>query len=254
MRRSLLIILMAVAGCANGANIGMGKSQGGRNIAGIFIEGAIVPGDFEKFRAVVLQRENIDPVWLASPGGDFVEAMKIGELVRELKLSVWAPYKNGLLFPVIRDPANAVCARACFYIYATGVQRRGEVLGVHRPYLSQSALVSMTLDEAARAQAVVLQNSSTFLLRAGVSPTITERIGLIGSNEIIWLTDADVLKLNGFIPEFEEWFKAKCAIHPKTQLPLSQVERSECQGNLLAQEQAVAKFQWLLQTAPRSKN
>ena len=155
MRSLLASLLFALAVFANAATFSIGKSESGRNVTGILIEGEIVPGDFAKFESEVLQRQNIDPIWLASPGGDMMEAMRIGELVRELKLSVWAP--NGLLFPVVVNRENAVCASACFYIYAAGVLRRGEIVGIHRPYLSQATLASMELDAAAQAQAVALE-------------------------------------------------------------------------------------------------
>ena len=253
MRRIIPAVLFAVAAYADAASIGIGRTDNGRNLSGILIEGQIVAGDFEKFQSQVLRRENIDPVWLASPGGDVVEAMKIGELVRELKLSVWAPSKNGLLFPTIGSASNSVCASACFYIYAAGVQRRGEVVGIHRPYFSPSALSKSSLNEAANAQAAALELSRAFLARAGVPASIVERIGTIASDKISWLAESDLATLNGFIPEFDEWFRAKCATSPNTRLPTSHSERAECEMSLLEQEQGAARFRWLLRTAPRTK-
>ncbi|WP_323001805.1 hypothetical protein [Denitromonas sp.] len=253
--RSLLTFLFIalLTSTANTATFTLGKVGNGRNIAGILIEGEIVPGDFAKFESEVLRRQNIDPIWLASPGGDMIEAMKIGELIRELKLSVWAPSKNGLLFPAVSNRANAVCASACFYLYAAGVQRRGEVVGIHRPYLPQATLAAMELDAAAQAQSVALGISREFLTRAGVPQSIIEHIASIASNQIVWLTADELSSLNGFIPEFDEWFKAKCAKDPKTHLPLTMVGRFECQSKLLESEQAAAKFRWLLRSAPRSE-
>lgn len=253
MRSLLAFLFIALTATANAATFTLGKIENGRNIAGILVEGEIVPGDFAKFESEVLRRQNIDPIWLASPGGDMIEAMKIGELIRELKLSVWAPSKNGLLFPVVSNRANAVCASACFYLYAAGVQRRGEVVGIHRPYLPQATLASMELDAAAQAQSVALGISREFLTRAGVPPSIIERIVSIASNQIVWLNADELSSLNGFIPEFDEWFKAKCAEDPKTHLPLTLEGRFECQSKLIESEQATAKFRWLLRTAPRKK-
>ena len=253
MRVLLLAFLIAVATFAHAASIGTGKTDNGRSMSGILIEGEISAGDFEKFQAQVLKRQNIDPVWLASPGGDVLEAMRIGELVRELKLSVWAPSKNGLLFPVIGNALNSVCASACFYIYAAGVQRSGEVIGIHRPYFSQSTLSKLSLNEAANAQVAALELSKSFLTKAGVPSAIVERIGAIASDKVSWLAEDELTRLNGFIPEFDEWFKAKCAANLGATLPSARIARIECEISLLEKEQGEARFRWLLRTAPRTK-
>ena len=253
MRCIFLALPFALATFAQAASIGIGKTDNGRNLSGILIEGEITAGDFERFQGQVLKRQNIDPVWLASPGGDVIEAMKIGELVRELKLSVWAPSKNGLLFPRLGSALNSVCASACFYIYAAGVQRRGEVIGVHRPYFSPTTLSKLSLNEAANAQAVAIELSKSFLTKAGVPTSILDKLGAIASDKVAWLADDELARLSGFIPEFDEWFRAKCASSPSTKLPASQSERVECEYSLLEREQAEARFRWLLRTAPRTK-
>lgn len=62
-------------------------------IQGILIEGKIEKGDFKRFEYLITLRSP-GTVWLASPGGDLIEAIKIGELARKLKLRVEAPREN----------------------------------------------------------------------------------------------------------------------------------------------------------------
>jgi hypothetical protein len=61
--------------------------------AGAVLEGAIRAGDFERFKNFILEGGNAFQIYLASPGGDLAEAMKIGLLVRLLKLSTVVPGK-----------------------------------------------------------------------------------------------------------------------------------------------------------------
>src|ERR1700691_5626736 len=61
---------------------------------GAVLEGKIESGDFEKFKKFVLGNDKIVEIYLASPGGDLAEALKIGILSRMLKLSTVAPSKT----------------------------------------------------------------------------------------------------------------------------------------------------------------
>jgi hypothetical protein len=65
----------------------------------IILEGTIVPGDYDKFRKLI--NENCPSkswnllcpsvIYLASPGGNVTEAIKIGRLVRMLRLGIEVP-------------------------------------------------------------------------------------------------------------------------------------------------------------------
>jgi len=97
---------------------------------------------------------------LASPGGDVLEAMKIGRLIRALKLQTIIPSKDGepQQFGANgehrsqRPSVNYICASACFFIFVAGIKRELDIsfsaseplLGIHRPYLSDEDLKAMT--------------------------------------------------------------------------------------------------------------
>ena len=61
----------------------------------LVLEGIIVPGDYDKLRNFLGTKSNFDKisggVFLASPGGNVAEAMRIGQLIRMLQLSTDAP-------------------------------------------------------------------------------------------------------------------------------------------------------------------
>src|SRR5947209_863697 len=66
--------------------------RGGR----VILEGKIETGDFDKLRSFVFEGERgvgLFAIYLASPGGDLAEAMKIGRLVRGLKWATEVPSK-----------------------------------------------------------------------------------------------------------------------------------------------------------------
>ena len=105
----------------------------------IILEGTIVPGDYDKLQKLI--NENCpstswstscpSDVYLASPGGSVAEAMKIGKLVRMLRLGTQVPEDApaDLRQKIIRalklqDPkANYLCASACFFIAVAGIDR-----------------------------------------------------------------------------------------------------------------------------------
>jgi hypothetical protein len=61
----------------------------------LILEGKIVSGDYNKLRDFLGKKSNFEKisggVFLASPGGSIVEALKIGRLIRALRLSTDAP-------------------------------------------------------------------------------------------------------------------------------------------------------------------
>lgn len=251
--RSLLLALMIWSGSAVGAEIGPSVLASGRPISGVLIEGTIAVGDFAKFEAILLRRSNADPIWLASPGGDLSEAMKIGQLIRELKLSVEAPKESLEFFPLLRDKRNAVCASACFFVYAAGVYRSGSALGLHRPYFSREFYAARTLDDAAKSQAVAFGYAAEYLRNMGIEAGIVDRIPSIAANDILWLNEDQIKGLSGFIPIYAEWFRNKCQVTKLSEnFPMAE-QQAKCRIELLLQEQERAKFAWLLKTAPKSK-
>ncbi|MES2509612.1 MAG: hypothetical protein V4625_06755 [Pseudomonadota bacterium] len=104
----------------------------------IGIWGEIRDGDFEKFRAFLLQPGNLKAygnyIWLDSQGGNLIEAMKFAQLFEKSSASVAVG-------------SESRCYSACFLLFAGGVDRLlypFAELGVHRisangPGLSDAA-------------------------------------------------------------------------------------------------------------------
>ena len=98
----------------------------------IILEGTIVPGDYDKLRKLI--DENCpskswstscpSEIYLASPGGSVTEAIKIGRLVRTLRLGTQVPedaptdLRQKIIGALkLQDPkVNYLCTSACFFI------------------------------------------------------------------------------------------------------------------------------------------
>jgi hypothetical protein len=104
---------------------------------GAVLEGKIEPGDFEKVRSFLLSEYSLE-IFLASPGGDLAEAMKIGRLVRSLKLETVVPGKYSSEWvkknPGFRKAHNLkdfssdyTCTSACFFVFVAGIMRWADI-------------------------------------------------------------------------------------------------------------------------------
>lgn len=185
-----------------------------RPLNGILIEGPIVKGDFKRFQYLALSSSGTGTVFLASPGGDLAEAIKIGQLVRRLQMDVWAPDSNKKLWNSmikVSDQRNNLCVSACFFIYAAGTYRAGGVLGVHRPRFAEEDLKAMTMEQAANGQSSTSDIAAAYQRKMGIPNSIIEKAATTKPNDIQWLTEAEVKSLSGYIPEYEDWIEAKCS-------------------------------------------
>src|SRR6516165_468156 len=137
---------------SDAAEIGVDPS-GGR-VPRVIFEGKIESGDFDKFIDFVFKREHAVEVYLASPGGNVGEAIKIGMAIRQLNLSTVVPSKvlTNQAFDSLAihhnlkgQKANYLCASACFFMFVAGIHRSAEdvgpaILGIHKPYLLDTEL------------------------------------------------------------------------------------------------------------------
>ena len=108
-------------------------------VAGVKVGGDIVPGDAKKLLDFYKTYGVMtSPVHLRSKGGNVEEAMKMGAIIRRLRLETEVPVWNTGRQPI--DPIkvdrqeNMICASACFLVYAGGASRFGNYLAMHRPF------------------------------------------------------------------------------------------------------------------------
>jgi hypothetical protein len=111
----------------------------------VVLEGTIVSGDYDKLLGFVIARNTrTGSIYLASPGGSVSEAIKIGRLIRELKLRTTLPVRYDQSEDLTRDDiatlseirslsvkahnlthpdSNYMCGSACFFAYVGGISR-----------------------------------------------------------------------------------------------------------------------------------
>ncbi|WP_019603058.1 hypothetical protein [Teredinibacter turnerae] len=140
--KSLMFFLASVLSLsANSADIQVlpSSEESGFPPSRIIIEGQFVEGDFEKLLSKIFELPSAElPIrWLAlndSAGGDLMEAMKIGELIKELYLQTF----------VVGD-----CNSACAFV-AMSSQFRVVIgsIGLHRPYFAPKYFKNMTPNQA----------------------------------------------------------------------------------------------------------
>jgi hypothetical protein len=196
----------------------------------LILEGKIVPGDYKKVRDFLGEKANFEKitggVFLASPGGNVTEALKIGRLIRSLRLSTDAPsgpatgiprFGESLITPnlLVNARADYGCASACFFIYVAGVYRHlnwtGR-LGYHRPIELESEASKLDVDQALNRTWRVRQLIQKYLADMDVPDKYIDLIYSVPFNEVHWVTqnefDSD---LQGLVPEAKAWIGAKCA-------------------------------------------
>jgi hypothetical protein len=207
--------------------------------ADVTLEGKIELGDYDKLLRLIVEINSdcgdyiyvhcAGSIYLASPGGSLIEAMKIGQLVRALRWEtmVPSPITNPYVRPErifenfqLKDPkANHMCASACFFIFVAGTYRSSDgvdvdenvILGIHRPYLTDSELRSQSGDQAITSANRVRDVVEGYLKEMGVPSRYADMMFSIPKDEVRWIDRVDFhADFNGDIPELKDWIDARC--------------------------------------------
>ncbi|WP_456863676.1 hypothetical protein [Bradyrhizobium sp. USDA 4503] len=191
----------------------------------LVLEGPIVAGDYEKLRSALLDpySSNSD-LFLASPGGDLAEAMKIGRLVRRMKISTTVPTveeRSNIRDKIIarhnlRDSQNYVCASACFFIFVAGIHRETVFIGppnlsIHRPFLSRDDLIRLSSDQAIDAVTGSRKAIEAYLSQMSVPLKYADRMFSVPPDQAYRVTEEEFdADFDGFITELKDWVDAQC--------------------------------------------
>jgi hypothetical protein len=171
----------------------------------LLFSGEIVPGDYGRLLAKILSTQEdfftTNEIILASNGGDVREAIKIAKLVKSLYSTV------------VVGPATGRCISACFLIYAAANERESDneqLIGIHRPYIVDQELASMSPFEAEREQNKVLAQAREYLKGNGVPDYLIEEMFRRSSKDVYWLSADDLTRLGFQSPWFNQYLVAKC--------------------------------------------
>ncbi|MCP1913348.1 hypothetical protein J2R96_005828 [Bradyrhizobium elkanii] len=178
------------------------------------LTGRIVAGDAQRFRRLIAPQlragYRLDEVRISSPGGLVDEAMAIGEEIAALEAATPAPTlapedlepscmipagasgsKKASYFDI--DGGECTCMSACFLIWAGGVTRHGDVIGIHRPAFANAAYVPT---HVLRGWELASRREVTgYLLRHGIPPAIVNRMYTTPTSSIYFLEEGELARL-----------------------------------------------------------
>lgn len=181
----------------------------------LIIEGEIEKGDADYFLELIKRHKGeLETVHLMSPGGSAVEAIKLGRIIRSLKMTTFAPLvspsqPNCLHKPI--EPQNCTCTSACFFIFVSGYERYGHVLGIHRVFVRHDYLKKLSESEALTSSKEAKEIVTTYFNEMGVPSLFLDRALSTASGQIDFLSKNEINKyFTGYIPEYAEWLTARC--------------------------------------------
>ena len=147
----------------------------------VFLQGEIGPGDGDRLIALIRAAREanrvVSSIRLNSPGGALREGVRVAAIVR-----------SGQIATVV--PNGAICASACFVIFAAGTER----------YVSGTASVgvhgaSENGQETAGSSAATIA-MARIVKGLGVPPAVIGKMVVTPPSEVVWLT-ADDLRAMG---------------------------------------------------------
>jgi len=213
--RLLLVIACVTAAfrLACGATI---ELTGKRYPVGIKIEGEIEPGDALKLLKMYKyfgQFEGAD-VFLFSRGGNVEEAMKIGRLIRRLRLTTYAPDRANSykILALPADRANSVCASACVLVWVAGARRTGDLLILHRPYPAPESVGKLSDIEFEALESNSISMVRNYLQEMDLPQYYIDKMILTASRDGYMPTSEDLIEhpLPEFSASIEELILSKC--------------------------------------------
>jgi len=167
--------------------------------------GDIVRGDYARLLGTIFESRHDffinNWIFIASDGGDVREAIKIAGLLKSL-------YSTVVVYP-----ATGRCVSACFLIYAAANQRASDnekLIGIHRPYIVDHELASMSPAQAEREQNKVLAQAREFLKSNSVPDYLIEEMFRRSSKDVYWLSADDLERLGFQSPWFNQYLVATC--------------------------------------------
>jgi hypothetical protein len=200
----------------------------------ILIKGTINTGDSAKFAQLLSKSHPFaHRVMLWSSGGLVEEAMKVGRLIRKGLLEtetasqtyipkLAGPDERGSLYGGYRGGdyicrgTGCHCASACFLIWAAGINRSGDAIGLHRPTTTSTTFANMPLDRASVLYRQLLTDIGNYLVEMEIPRRFVEIMTDTSSNDIRWL-NYDEVPLMEEVPSTAEWVALTCGAMSKAE-------------------------------------
>ncbi|MCZ8292804.1 MAG: hypothetical protein O9312_04740 [Hylemonella sp.] len=202
----------------------------------IRVTGKISRGDFDKIRRAaksVLAESSQVIVSLNSEGGDYEEALRIAELIRNLNAQTLI---SGHLSRGSQTTQER-CYSACFLIHAAGSVRHytynniqfdnsGDrilsetpVLGIHRPYLNPELNRTLSASESRERYERIEASSRKLLSSVAIPQDVVDEMFKTSSTEIHLISESKFSERIGEVqPYYQEWIRSKCGVLDKSEI------------------------------------
>ena len=193
----------------------------------LILEGKIESGDYITVRNFLSEPSNFKKmtgeIFLASQGGNVTEALKIGYLIRHLRLSTDAPSRppptvrssgGEIIRPLdLTNPRNYTCASACFLLYVAGVYREfiwAGRLGIHHPQIDYKP-IGTTESDLSIATVDMRDKIKRYFEEMNVPSKYLDIMYSTPPNDVHWITQREFdSDLKGYIPQVQALLDAKC--------------------------------------------
>lgn len=226
----MLLALFFSLPFAVGAELKIVKScpDGTCDNANLYIIGKINTGDAAHVMKVLEEYgPGIGSLYLRSPGGSMYESIRIGTMANELMLNTFAPSsitQCGRTKYCTNPRANCTpehkqlgvtkayctCLSGCFLIWIGGVNRYGDIVGMHRPWDTSRKMGSLPYKQAAKQYKKWLADLKLYLTKMEVPETYFSKfIETVRSGDIRMLTNEDYTALHQN-PSITEWLSNRC--------------------------------------------
>ncbi len=164
----------------------------------LHMEGKIEKGDYENIIKKIHNKGSFPfLVFISSPGGDVIEAMRIGRFLRETLSNMYAVNE---------------CASACVLIWLAGVERDASGLfGLHRPVYSKDYFAGLSSSEASDKYRELDKYVRAYLIEMNTPTSVIDRMMVTKSSDVDFMPSEELLKIVGSnSPAYQEWIIAKC--------------------------------------------
>ncbi|MDD2729759.1 hypothetical protein [Malikia sp.] len=189
-------------------------TESNRNSHHLYIDGVIRDGDAERFAKEMSKLPWVNILWLNSPGGSVVEALRIAKLVKYSNISIH-----------IKERSD--CVSACFFVWLAGLSRNAvgvdggglveppsnrdrpwmSFVGIHRPYIVDKDLIASRF---LKNQVSAMDYVREYLSDNGVPLYLIDEMMAKPSNQVYWLKNRDLDAIGYYRPEIEELLIRDC--------------------------------------------
>jgi hypothetical protein len=209
LKAALLVLFVCAPAAAAGLRFGF-EPERSLGVPGdgvvLTMRGEIEIGDAERFASFLQTHAegfilHGRSVVFVIDGGDVLEALKIGEVLRDALVEAWVP-----------EASRTRCVSACFFIFSQAVARRAvpESVGLHRPYFDPAALAKASPEAVRVHYESLARDLRARMAQLSVPADLTEKMLQLRSGEVYWLGAQDLERLGARQPWFEDFLAAHC--------------------------------------------